>query len=289
MNALLNWLRQPYPSTDARGYIWRNALVGGLFVTFFLFLFRPFGIDLGNLGVWAAFGICAEYGLVTGAVAVLWGGLVALLPAVFQEEKWRVWKEILSNLLFVAAIGLANQLYSAWRFDMSLTLRAALAWQKITFLVGVFPIAIGVFAKQMRLLRRFSREAASLTTHMTHQHAPAPLAPLTLNGDNQNETLVLAPDQLLYLSAADNYVQVFFLENGQLRQRLLRSALKKMEDVLAPYPQFFRCHRTYVVNLDKVHRVSGNAQGYRLHLEGAGTEIPVSRALNEAIRERLGK
>lgn len=64
---------------------------------------------------------------------------------------------------------------------------------------------------------------------------------------------------------------------------MLRSTLRRMEDALASWPQFFRCHRTYLVNLDKVAHVSGNAQGYRLHLEGLDDTIPVSRNLNDIV------
>ena len=60
-----------------------------------------------------------------------------------------------------------------------------------------------------------------------------------------------------------------------------------MEKQLSDLPQFFRCHRTYLVNLDRVGHVSGNAQGYKLHLEGIDNLVPVSRSLNEEINLRL--
>jgi hypothetical protein len=53
-------------------------------------------------------------------------------------------------------------------------------------------------------------------------------------------------------------------------------------------PQFYRCHRTCLVNLYRVYKVSGNAQGYKLHVEGVEELSPVSRSLNEVIREKLG-
>ncbi|MFN0037244.1 MAG: LytR/AlgR family response regulator transcription factor, partial [Saprospiraceae bacterium] len=106
-------------------------------------------------------------------------------------------------------------------------------------------------------------------------------------GENQNETLTLDASQIAYLAAQDNYVQVSFFENGALRSRLLRATMRKMEDALADWPQFFRCHRTYVVNFDKLEKVSGNAQGYRLHLAGVEETIPVSRNLNEVVRGRF--
>lgn len=62
-----------------------------------------------------------------------------------------------------------------------------------------------------------------------------------------------------------------------------------MEENLAEFPEFYRCHRTYIVNLQKVKHISGNAQGYKLHLENIDTLIPVSRSLNEGIAAKFAK
>ena len=167
-----------------------------------------------------------------------------------------------------------------------LTPRSFLVWQGLTFAVGIFPTLIGASIGQMRLSKKYMTEAAQLS-----RHAPSPQAvshrEVILAGDNQNETLRLDAAQIAWLSAADNYVQVFYFENDVLKSRMLRATLKKMEETLSDSPQFFRCHRTYVVNLEKVTEVSGNAQGYRLHIAGADNTVPVSRNLNDAIRQKL--
>jgi DNA-binding LytR/AlgR family response regulator len=70
---------------------------------------------------------------------------------------------------------------------------------------------------------------------------------------------------------------------------MFRSTLKKMEGQLQAYPFFYRCHRAYIVNMNKVVHISGNAQGFKLHLAGLDDTIPVSRSLNEEIGEKLSK
>lgn len=287
VQTLRRWLRQPYPLSDGDRWGWRVAAGSGLFVMLFLFFLQPFGMRVEEGQGWQWLRISAEFGFVTVVVTLLWGRLERLLPAVFNEENWRVWKEIAATLLFVSAIATANMLFAAWRFGFSLSWRSFGYWQFATWCVGVFPTVFGVFSKQMRLMRRYSAEAAALSGQLPH-HENTPAAQLVLSGENQGETLVLAPDDLLYLAAADNYVQVFYRENGQFKNRLLRGALRRMEETLAGHPQFFRCHRTFVVNLDRVARITGNAQGYKLHFEGLEETVPVSRALNEAIRARLG-
>jgi DNA-binding LytR/AlgR family response regulator len=53
------------------------------------------------------------------------------------------------------------------------------------------------------------------------------------------------------------------------------------------YNYFYRCHRSYLVNLNYIRHISGNATGYKLHLEGVNDLIPVSRNLNNEIIEKI--
>ncbi|HLP94544.1 MAG TPA: LytTR family DNA-binding domain-containing protein, partial [Saprospiraceae bacterium] len=110
---------------------------------------------------------------------------------------------------------------------------------------------------------------------------------VVLLGENQQERLAIDAADIAFLEAQDNYVQVHYLENGAHKSKLLRATLRKMEESLAEFPAFFRCHRTYLVNFDRVEKVSGNAQGYRLHLTGFAETVPVSRSLNEEVKKRL--
>lgn len=283
-------LRQPYPiSSEFKSFL-KSSLFAGLFVMIFLFLFRPFGSDESITHLtWLR--ISAEYGAVTALVSLIWGGIVVALPGIFREENWQVWKEMVATLVFVGMIALGNMLYTNLRYHSSLSLHQFWLWLIMTWGIGIFPVVFGILLKQVHLMQRYSTEASNISENIDHQAvAPVPIhqskAEVVLNGDNQGETLTLAADQIRYLAAADNYVQVFYLHNGQLKSRMLRTTLKKMEDTLAGYPQFFRCHRTYLVNMDKVQQVSGNAQGYRLHLEALEETVPVSRNLNEVIRTR---
>jgi DNA-binding LytR/AlgR family response regulator len=63
--------------------------------------------------------------------------------------------------------------------------------------------------------------------------------------------------------------------------------MKKAEEALEAWPGFFRCHRAYIVNLDKVQHVEGNAQGYRLRFPDVEEPVPVSRNLNSEFSDKL--
>jgi len=292
MHAIRTWFLQPYPFERRWASSLRSALWAGLFVTLFLFFFKPFGTQISPGAELKYLIVCGYFGLVTVIITLVVSGFCWMLPRVFNEEKWAVWKEILFNLFFIGCVGLGNLLLAHVLWDVPLNGRSFWGWQGITFAVGIFPTFIGAFLTQMKLSKKYASEAALMrgvapSSDATAVETTAVATTITFVGENQNEALTLDASQIAYIAAQDNYVQVFFFENEVLKNRMLRATLRKKEDVLAGLPQFFRCHRTYMVNFDKVEKVSGNAQGYRLHLRGVQETIPVSRNLNDVVRERL--
>jgi len=60
---------------------------------------------------------------------------------------------------------------------------------------------------------------------------------------------------------------------------LKRLPLKDFEIQLKAYPYILKIHRSYIVNLKAIKFISGNAQGYVLHLKNYPQKtIPVSRS-----------
>ena len=289
MNRILKWLNQPYPYVGTWRDNFRNAFYGGLFVFLFLVIFRPFGLGQANIKFGQLALVCGYFGLVTSAALIVLALTMRAMPSFFREEDWVIWKEILTNVIAVMMIGTGNMLMASYLFGQSITPAVFWVWQKTTLAVAFFPIFFTAYTKQQVLQRRHAKGADILNEKIAdHPNPESNSAPtILLNGDNQNETLPLHPSTLLYLEAADNYVRVFFHKNEILENTMLRGTLKKMEGQLNGHQQFFRCHRTYLVNLNKVEHVSGNAQGYKLHLENCETLIPVSRSLNGKIVERF--
>jgi len=94
-------------------------------------------------------------------------------------------------------------------------------------------------------------------------------------------------DDLLFLAARENYIIIHYLDQGILHKEMIRSTMKQATGDLKNYPEFFRCHKSYLVNLNRVKSVSGNAQGLKLHLSHAEDVIPVSRNLTENLNDLL--
>ncbi|MEO1383127.1 MAG: LytTR family DNA-binding domain-containing protein, partial [Bacteroidota bacterium] len=81
----------------------------------------------------------------------------------------------------------------------------------------------------------------------------------------------------LFATSDNNYSTVFYWEEGTLTRKLLRLSLKNLENQLAEVPAIVRCHRSYIVNKEKIQGFKGNARSLTLKLEGYEERIPVSR------------
>jgi DNA-binding LytR/AlgR family response regulator len=110
---------------------------------------------------------------------------------------------------------------------------------------------------------------------------------LVLKGANQSESLALQPADFLFAAAADNYTSINYLQNGLVKQVLFRLTVKNLAEQTASETQIFRCHKSFLVNLEQVAHISGNAQGYKLHLPQNGLTVPVSRSLNSQIKQKM--
>lgn len=89
--------------------------------------------------------------------------------------------------------------------------------------------------------------------------------------------LSIKQDYVYYIVSADNYVNIFYQNKGKMAHCLVRTTLKNMEDLLEPRG-FSRCHRSYLVNTEKVKIVRKERDGFflDLDLDGVG-DIPISK------------
>ena len=224
------------------------------------------------------------YGVVCFTVLLSWFLLVPrLFPSVFCEPVWSVWKEILHSLACVLAVCGGNIVFTHFYFHEAFSGGLVLRFLWMTFSVSIIPIVLMVLLRQMRLMKAYSQQAEELDQQLPARGAGEDPERTSGAGEGlgpgESSVTGEGSGNLLYAEAADNYVKVFY--RGE--QQLIRSSLKQLEESFKGNQRIFRCHRAYLVNLDKVVHISGNAQGYKLHLDGVEQPIPVSRSLNGEI------
>jgi hypothetical protein len=96
-------------------------------------------------------------------------------------------------------------------------------------------------------------------------------------------------ENLLYLESAENYVNICYLNKGKVSKYLLRDTLKKIEESFAG-TEIVRCHRSYIVNFEKVKVMRKDKDGLKLEFDSPSmADIPVSKTYVNAVMQTFSK
>jgi len=279
-------LWQPYPFSDKS--VWsrlRKCLLEGAGIGLFFVFFQPFGLNEwqhpNKLLVLMGYGV-----IVSICTAIHRFALPRLFPSIYIEEKWVLWKEIVHILVLLLLITIGNLLYSKIFFSfVPLSFLGFIVMFFLVATIGVIPISFGVMSNYIYQLKKYNQTIVVQHAQVVpiEEKKAEPL--LKLTGENEKDIIEMKAENLFYIESSDNYSTVFFEKNKALHKELLRSSLTRLESQIEA-ENIVRCHRSYVVNLDKVEKVTGNAQGYKLHLRETEFVVPVARKYSEIV-ERL--
>jgi len=277
-------LQRPY----YHNYNLKNAILQafffGAFVFVFLYFFEAFRISEMPYNT---FVICLAFGAITTVVMLLMNLLVPVIfPRYFKEENWTVGKQIFYTGLHVFLIAICNFLFFIYLTN-SVNLLSVFIWfQVVTLAIAVFPVSFLTLYQEKRERNYFISSAnkmginKDLNTNLEY-------GKITIEGHNTNEQLHIDTNLFLFAKADDNYVELFYLNEGKIEKRIFRSTLKEIEVQLNKIKSVFRCHKSYLVNTQTVSRISGNAQGYRFHFNNTALSVPVSRNQNDWVKNRF--
>lgn len=152
---------------------------------------------------------------------------------------------------------------------------------------GVFTISLHPLFDPIRKNERFKRLMAQIKRKPKRGERSRKESKNSADGQitiksEINEYLSFSPEDFIYAEADGNYSKIVWEEEGEIKTRLLRIVIKKLQGQLIS-PFFVRCHRSYIINLKKSYKVLGNARGYRLRYDALNIEIPISRAKGNEI------
>jgi DNA-binding LytR/AlgR family response regulator len=74
---------------------------------------------------------------------------------------------------------------------------------------------------------------------------PAQDDTIIIRGDNKLDILKIKKDELICVSNAQNYVEIFFVEGNEVKVKLIRSTLKKIQN---DFDFLIQIHRSHLIN-----------------------------------------
>lgn len=262
---------RPFPPLAEKSQRLKSAFFIAFFVFLFLFIFRPFGLSQIENGLP---GITALYGLITLLFLLL---TLFVFPEVFPnfylEQKWTVGKEIATSMGNVLLIAIGNFLLSCFLGFFPWSLSTLLLFIGFTLAIGIIPVTVQALIRQNYYHRR-NTKAVLVDNWMiakridkTDEESMVRISP-----DEGKEDFTSSVGEILAIESSGNYIEVHRISKKPV---LLRKSLNATEDELPD--QFLRVHRSWIVHLNSIDHISGNARGYTLSFENSAIQVPVSR------------
>jgi len=273
MKTAMNHIRDlSYPCSKSAKEVWVSSLVLSAAVYLFLVVFQPFGTY--NYHHSWKYVLLMPYAAITLCVF----GIGTSLTMNASERTFL--KEIFRMGGLLAICAFFSYCYSILFINNArFAFRGMIIMYGYTFALGIPVCALYVLWRYVYLKYRPLLVPAPVATFQ-----PASLAPsqLTIIPDT-GKPLTIPADHFLFAQAEGNYCYIFYEDDHGLQKQLLRVSLKRIE-AQAGSQEIVRCHRCYVVNLNKVSSMKGNAQGYKLNMPHFDDAIPVSRQYIDVVR-----
>lgn len=100
---------------------------------------------------------------------------------------------------------------------------------------------------------------------------------------NHNEITIVPVSEVVYMEAYDDYVKIFTKDSYFLKKKTMNFYEATLDS-----SQFFRTHRSYIINLSELTRIESYEKNSYIALLKSGKKIPLSRTGYSKLKEKLG-
>lgn len=221
------------PSTNYRHQL-LIAILMGAWLYLFLAIIGPF--DVAELSLKVRIQLMVGYGFVT-----VFSYLLCIPVQNWLYRRLGYWNGLLEIVILLLFSIIC--LPASYRYYITDWVRGDYGFPR--FVLEIYIPTLVILLPLLVLARRFAARKATAFTAPASPTVVSASDWIQLSGSNKLDILRLRPGHLIAISAANNYVTVYYLENDALRKKLLRSTLTKM---LEAVPFLLRVHRSHLIN-----------------------------------------
>ncbi|QOG03424.1 LytTR family DNA-binding domain-containing protein [Flavobacterium sp. MDT1-60] len=205
----------------------KHHLVVGLLIALWIFAFafiiKPF--DDGTLDFRSWFFISVGFSVLA---FLCYSVLAVLQKKIYRRiSKWSLSLEIGSIIFFFIIY-----LFGIYAFYKSPILKGGYTFSE--FFSIIFIKITLILTPVIILARRYLIKLIPIKDNV-----------LTFTGENKLDVLKIKKADLVCISNAQNYVEIFYIENEKLHSKLIRSSLKK---ILEDFTFLVQIHRSHLIN-----------------------------------------
>jgi hypothetical protein len=280
MHRMLFWEYKIPDYLNERKNIVRHVLFTAIFALVFINLYAPFGVE-----TW--YNVTRPELFLYSSMVILTGVLVIAISRIIMYQVTRrkdlnysqyiIW--IAAEILCMALVYVVlEKLIVKDPRDILTTFKVSLT---TTCLVLLIPYTITwLFFSWIDKNRVLEALSANSTGTPVKVSGPAMIP---FHDEKGELRFSLKTAELLYLEAADNYVIIHYLDHGRKMKYMIRNTLKNMEGILRD-ADVIRCHRSYMVNFERVKIIRKERDGLVLELDLPEKELlPISKTYVEQI------
>ena len=289
-NQITDWFRKPFPVVESAKEKLLISLGSGVVVVGILILIKPFGIE-SYKGI---FFFLSGFGIIDFTVTALNLFLLPqLFPGIINNSNWTTGKNFLAILWILLNISLVNYFYGEHLVSKvyiegleNLNRTGIVSWITMTFSVGVIPAVFALYFIEKSLLRRNWNMAENFSKEMKDQSTLKTKKQIELKSSRGTSLIFSSSDLICVKAEGGNYATVFWCDDSGIKKEMIRLTLVGFLEKTDSLDNIIRCHKSYIVNLDKVLSFHGNARSVTIKLDGLDFNVPVSRSFP---REKLTK
>jgi len=253
-----------------------------IFCLLFLNIFRPFNWDLDpgpNSRLPMVVDSSVTYFIFADVIALVAMGVIAISRVLMY--KWVKRGNVLSYLVYALWITgevlVMTVIFSVAVYyltppdkiqeDFGMLFVKVLLYTGFTLLLP-YLIFHFYFAwdNKSKIVQQLEREKAQIDTNMPITKMPERANILVrFNDERGNLRLSVMLDNLFFIEGADNYVTIHYLHLGKPQIFMLRATMKSLAE-LCP-TDLVRCHKSYIVNVNKIKVVRKEPDGLYLGLD----------------------
>lgn len=255
------------------------------FFTVYLILFQPFGIN--TLPVIEKIIIIAIYASFLILLSLL------TLPMIYKYSIYFGKIKLINKYLIISISNIILLTVFIWLFyglqiKEHLTFNLLIEVALNIVIVSIPPAIIAFLLSEQMIYAQYIEKFTSEDGNKSDKN-DEPDFKLIIATDNVSETIEIAKSKFICVEANDNYSAVYYEKNGKIQKDLYRITLKKIETSLIIHEEFIRCHKSYIVNVNHLEKITGNSQKYKMKLMNLDFEIPISRNFPSQILQSLKK
>jgi len=254
-----------------------------LFTVLFLYVFSPFP-ELNNQNTFTdilIIGISLLLILLINIVLI-----PKLFPSFFDIPNWNLKKYVLFNAWLLIIVGVVLSLISYFFIGNCNSFADSLLSTLLQVAtIGIFPLFFVTFLIRNRMLAENLKNSTNANQNIQE-------ISLQIQEEDRNQQICIRTDtseilslmrhDFIFAEAQDNYSEVHFFAQNKSQKKLLRLTLKNLESQLAN-KILIRCHKSYLINIMSISSISGNSNGYKLHIRDTEIQVPVSRSKGKEI------